>query len=62
MKLVCCFCGENISRTEMDPLTVDLRSDGTDDEYREGVQSFHCHAECFEKRLFDKEMPFIWFG
>lgn len=62
MKLICCFCGDRISKTEKDPLVLDIRSDGIDEEYREGVQSFLCHAVCFEKRLYDKDVPFIWFS
>jgi hypothetical protein len=37
MKLVCCFCGREISKTKMDPLAIDIRSDGTDEKYREGL-------------------------
>ena len=62
MSVVCCFCGNNILRTDMDPLNLDIHSQGKSDDYREGSQSFHCHAICFEKRLYDKEIPFIWFS
>lgn len=62
MKVICCFCGDEISKTEMDPLIIEIRSDGSDEEYREGVQSFHCHAACFEKQLYGKNVPFMWFS
>lgn len=62
MKAICCFCGDEILRSEKDPLVLNLQSDGTDEEYREGEQSFHCHALCFEKRLYDRDVPFMWFA
>lgn len=62
MDMLCCFCGNKIQKTEKDPLVIDLRSEGADEEYREGSQFFHCHAVCFEKRLYDKDVPFIWFS
>ena len=62
VKLICCFCGNRILKTEVDPLVIDIRSDGTDEEYREGIQTFCCHAACFEKNLYDKDVPFMWFN
>lgn len=61
MNLTCCFCGNKISTTEMDPLVIEIRSEGTGKDYREGAQSFYCHAKCFEQRLYDKDVPFMWF-
>lgn len=62
MKVTCCFCGVEISRTEMNPLIIDVSSDGSNAEYRDGVQSFYCHAACFENRLYSKDVPFMWFS
>jgi hypothetical protein len=41
----CCFCGEPIERTAVDPCAVRV-------ETREGLtQAWFCHARCFRERL-----------
>lgn len=62
MKLTCCFCGDQIVRTAVDPLIIDMRSEGADEESREDTQSFYCHAACFESRLYSQMVPFRWFS
>ncbi len=61
MKVTCCFCGDGVIKTKKDPLIINVQSDGADEEYREGTQSFYCHALCLEKRLYEN-IPFMWFA
>lgn len=61
VKLICCFCVKQIQTTDKDPLIIQMRSEGRDKEYREGVMTFNCHARCFEERI-DENIPFIWFS
>lgn len=62
MKVICCLCGNEVSRTEVDPLVMDIRSEGTDKDFQEGVQTYCCHARCLEEKLYDKDVPFMWFS
>ena len=42
----CCFCGENIVITEIDPCRITVET------VKEKWQVWFCHAKCFKERLF----------
>ena len=41
----CCFCGEQIAETEVDPCSVQVTTASGN------WQMWYCHAECFKVRL-----------
>ncbi len=48
----CCFCGRDISPSEIDPCSVTVSTRGTK------WQVWYCHADCFKDRL-NSEPKFI---
>jgi hypothetical protein len=41
----CCFCGEQIAETEIDPCSIAVETAG------KKWQTWFCHAKCFRQRL-----------
>ena len=46
----CCFCGEQIKPTEIDPCRVQVTTESGK------WQVWYCHAACFKQRLVDHPM------
>jgi hypothetical protein len=46
----CCFCGEQIDASEVDPCRVTVETSAAK------WQVWFCHAECFKARLTDNPM------
>jgi hypothetical protein len=47
----CCFCGEGISESAVDPCAIVLVGNWGGPEANQAEQQFFCHVECFKKAL-----------
>lgn len=47
----CCFCGEAISQTAVDPCAVVIIGNWAASEPEQAAQQFFCHVACFRKAV-----------
>ena len=42
---LCCFCGENISTTDIDPCQITVET------VKVALQVWFCHSQCFKEKI-----------
>lgn len=47
----CCFCGEGVIETAVDPCAIVLVGNWAGPEQEQAEQQFFCHVACFKKAM-----------
>jgi hypothetical protein len=51
LKYQCCFCGQGISESAVDPCAIVLVGNWQSPEPEQAEQQFFCHVACFKKAM-----------